>query len=143
MLRLMLTTLLLAACTPALAMYKCESGGKLSYSDTPCTDGKNVIIRDAALQPADATGTSVRLLRDKTEANRLERERHQRESQDEKERLQAARAAARSHKKCDSLALRTKWAEEDAVHAAGKSAAKVKRRARRSAEKYELECGKK
>jgi hypothetical protein len=142
MLRLILTTLLLATCAPALAVYKCESGGKLSYSDTPCLGGKNIMMSEA-VEPADATDANSRLLRDKAEVNRLERERHQREAHDEKERQQAARAVARNQKKCDSLALRKKWAEEDAAHATGKSAEKIKRKAHRSAEKFELECRKK
>jgi hypothetical protein len=142
MLRLLLTALLLSAGTPALAIYKCESGGKVGYSDTPCSSGKNTVL-SAATQPALASDANSRLLRDKAELGRLERERHQGEAQDEKERARDARLAANHRKKCDALALRRKWAEEDAAHAVGKSAEKVKRKAHRSAEKFELECGKK
>lgn len=140
MLRILLTPLLLAACAPALAVYKCESGGKLTYSDTPCPDGKGRIMSEA-IQPQGAIDVSSRVLRNKAEADRLERERHQREAHEEKERQQAARVATRNKKKCDALALRKKWSDEDAVNATGKPAEKSRLKARRAAEKYNLECG--
>lgn len=141
----MRTALLLAlsmSCSaPAFALYKCGSDGKITYSDLPCTKGKTLdtFEASAAAEPSDSR---QRLAADKAEALRLEQERHRREDKEERAQRQAARAAASQHKTCRSLALNLRWAQEDARQAAGKAADQARTKARRSAEKYELSCGK-
>lgn len=137
----LLLALLMSCSAPALALYKCGSDGKITYSDLPCTNGKTLdtLAASAAAEPGDS---QQRLAADKAEAHRLEQARHQREDKEERAQHQAARAAASQHKKCQSLALHQRWAQEDARQAAGKSAEKARIKARRSAEKYELSCGK-
>lgn len=138
MIRPLLLTLLLAACAPAFAIYKCESDGKTVYGDTPCPGGRTL---DAA-PAADAAPATREAARQKEEAARLERARHQREAQEERAQQKQARTAAAQRKKCASLALRRQWAEEDAAKANPKAAPKAQQTARRAAEKHQLECGK-
>ena len=143
--RSLLMCLLLAISVPVFAAYKCEVGGKVTYSDVPCPDGKGKELKQPEPNTAssrNAAQATQQNARDKKELTRLETQRHKREAIEEKEARQAARAAASHRKKCDTLAQRVKWDQEDAAHAAGRSAEKAKRKARRMDEKYALECGK-
>lgn len=137
----LLIALLMSCSAPALALYKCESDGKITYSDLPCTKGKTLDTLDASAA-AGPSDSQQRLATDKAEALRLEQARHKREDKEERAQQQAARAAASRHKKCQTLALHQRWALEDARLAAGKSADKARIKSRRSAEKYALNCGK-
>lgn len=143
--RSLLMCFLLAISVPALAAYKCELGGKVTYSDVPCLDGKGQELKQTepnTVSSRDAAQATQQSVREKKELTRLETLRHKREAIEEKEARQAARVAASKRKKCESLAQRVKWAQEDAAHAAGRTAEKAKRKARRLDEKYELECRK-
>jgi hypothetical protein len=136
---------LVSLSTPALAIYKCESDGKISYSDSPCVNGKSVRFEEpphSAPLPPDAANARQQATRDKNELKRLENERERQEAQEDKERRKLVQADAAKRKKCSELALQQKWAEEDASAASGKSAEKAKRNARRKAEKLQMECGK-
>lgn len=126
---------------PALAIYKCEIDGRVVYRDSPCAGGKELNI-DAASATTGSGSAQQQLARDKAKATRLESERHRREVREVREQNLAARKAAARQKKCDSLALRTKWAEDDAIKASGKAAERARIKARRAAEKQALECGK-
>jgi vacuolar-type H+-ATPase subunit I/STV1 len=138
----LLVMLLLSFSTPAFAVYKCEAGGKTSYSDTPCAGGS--VVATAKLTPAaiESARAEQKQAQQKEEARRLERERQGREAAEERQQRQDARARAARQKKCAALALRTKWAEEDAAKANPKAAPKAVHNARRAAEKHQLECGK-
>ncbi len=140
MLQTLLVTLLLSFSAPALAIFKCEITGKISYSDEPCPGGKTVIKNGDTVSSLDAIKAKQQLAQDKREVERLEKARHQRETREEKEQQQATKSANAKKAKCTSLEQRKKWADEDTVHATGKSADKAKRKARRAAEKYEVEC---
>jgi predicted ribosome quality control (RQC) complex YloA/Tae2 family protein len=137
----LLLALLMSCSAPAFALYKCGSDGKITYSDLPCTNGKT-LNTFAAGAAAEAGDSQQRLAADKAEAHRLEQARHQREDKEERAQRRTARAAASQHKKCRSLALHQRWAQEDARKAAGKAADKASTKARRAAEKFELSCGK-
>jgi len=128
--------------TPAWAIYKCESNGAVIYSDTPC-QGKSVNLTDQlnhSVSPEETAQARQRTLQEKKEAARLEKIRHKQEALEEKENRQATRAASKHRKTCAKLAQHVKWSEEDARHAAGRSFEKARRKARRAAEKYALEC---
>ncbi len=140
--RLLLISLLLSLCPPALAIYKCENGGKIAYSDTPCPDGTLIKAASGAPSADDSRQGQKQLAQQKAEAQRLEKERHQREAIEEKQQQQNARTLAARQKKCAASALRVQWAQDDARQAAGKAAPKATQKARRAAEKHELECGK-
>lgn len=127
-----------AASGTAQAVYKCESDGKVSYSDTPCAGGKKLDVADApATEAADARR---RAAQEKRELARLEEARRKQQLQDERDRKKAAHARTSLERKCASLERRRKWAAEDAASAAGKSADKAKRKARRAEETFDAEC---
>lgn len=141
---MLLLLVLLSFSAPALAVYKCESGGKVVYSDTPCHDGgaPGSMKEIAITAPSPDTGTAQqKLAHDKEKLRDLEARRQKQEAIEEKERQKIFKANQAKKKKCADLALRSKWANEDAATARAKSAEKAKRAARRVAEKYELECG--
>jgi Domain of unknown function (DUF4124) len=139
---LSLTALLLclaSLCQSAFAVIKCESNGKITYSDEPCRNGRQLDISSAPAPDADADAR--RAAREKHELQRLEGQRRRQEAKDDKERARAAKANATKQKKCVTLALHKRWADEDAASATGKAADKVKRKAHRAGEKFESECG--
>lgn len=140
MLRTLLVTLLLSFSAPAFAIFKCEIAGKVTYSDEPCPGGKTVIANGDTVSSLDAAKAKQQLAQDKREVERLEKARHLRETKEEKEQRLATRNANVKKAKCTSLEQRKKWADEDAAHATGKSADNAKRKARRTTEKYEMEC---
>lgn len=136
-----LVSLLTSISLPAFAAYKCESNGKVTYSDTPCLGGKqSELAGNAAVSEQEAAHARQEAKREKAELKQLEKDRHKQEAVEEKQAKFAARDAARKNNKCALLAQRVKWSEEDASHAAGKFAEKAKRKARRTAESYELQC---
>lgn len=122
----------------ALAVYKCEANGGVTYSDVPCPGGKQLDINDAS--PPNTADARQRAAREKQALNRIESERRKQELQDEMERKKSARTRAALERKCASLERRRTWAAEDAASAAGKSAEKAKRKARRAEELFEAEC---
>jgi len=135
MIRTALLSLLVLLSTPAFAIYKCEKNGTVSYSDEACPGGTTFTPQTA---PAGDSGAAKRqLAHEEKELKQLERERHKQESEQEREAKQVARAQSAKQRKCSNLARRTKWAHEDAT---GKSAEKVKRKARRAEEQYDAEC---
>jgi type IV secretory pathway VirB10-like protein len=142
MLRIMLLCLLAFFAAPALAIYKCDSQGKVSYGDEPCPGGQALNIGGTPPANADTAVAEKRTAQEKTRVKRLENERHKREAQDEKELQRAAHAAAAKQKKCALLARRQKWANEDAAAATGKSSAKARLKARRVAEQFDTDCRK-
>jgi hypothetical protein len=130
---------------PAMAIYKCESHGKITYSDEPCRSGKILELNDSAgsqVTASDLSGARQQIAREKAELKRLENQRYQREAAEEKRLKKISQANALKQKKCNALALRTKWTNDDAATASGKSADKARRNAQRAAEKYVMECGK-
>ncbi len=134
--RILLFSLFFSFCAPALAVYKCESDGKVGYSETPCPDGQ-LLDLNTSVRDADAAQAKQQITADKKKLANMENTRHKREAIEER----AARVQAAKYKKCAALAQRKKWALEDAASASGKSSAKARRNAQRLSEKYELECG--
>lgn len=139
MLRGLITALLLSCSIPSFAIYKCEAGGKVSYSDVECGGGKTL---DVSITPGvNPTEDSKRALQEKRQLEQLQKARHKREAKEDKERQQAARADASKQKKCATLGRRQKWADEDAAAAKGKASDAARRKASRIAEEYLAECG--
>jgi len=135
------TAYLISACilclsAPAFAVYKCESNGHVTYSDSPCPGGRQLDISPAP----DATDARKRAAQEKQVLNRLESEQHKTELKEEQDRRQAASRQAAKQRKCASLERRKKWASEDAATAYIRSAEKAKRKARRAEEIFEAEC---
>jgi len=141
--RLLISLMLLACPLPALALYKCETGRAVSYSDMPCPGGKSSTIDTSYNTVGPSPGADdPGLQRQKEQLQQLEQSRHRREAKEEKAAQKAEKARAAREKKCAGLAQRQKWREEDAAMAVGRSADKVRLKARHMAEAYRLECGK-
>jgi uncharacterized protein with WD repeat len=144
MLRLMLRTLFLGALisfsAPAMALYKCKSGGHITYSDQPCPGAEVININGAP--PPDAAIAKQQAAEERAKLNRLQNEQRRREAQEEKQRQRAAHDHAVKQKRCKSLALRKKWADEDLASASEKSVIRARAKVQRVAQQYEVECGK-
>jgi hypothetical protein len=138
---LLMALALLSCSAPALAVYKCEAAGKTVYSDVPCADSvhsmKEIQIDTGGDNAADA---QQRLQQDKKELQRLETARRKQEAADEKAARRARKARQAHEKKCEDLALRVKWAKEDADHAGIRAREKAQRKLHRAEEKYQLSC---
>ena len=134
----LLLCLTLSVSAPALAVYKCESDGKVSYSDLPCDDAKPL---DVDTRSPDASDASRKLAQEKNKLKKLEHERHKREAAEQRELKNASRKSAARHKKCNTYLRRLKWANEDVAASTGRANEKAKRKARRITEEYEAECG--
>jgi hypothetical protein len=125
--------------SPAFAIYKCTSNGKVTYSDVLCLDGSTLVIPTAPAS-SSLSQAKLQLEQQKTEVNRLEKERHKQATKEEHQQRQLTRIDASKQKKCTSLALHRKWATEDASNTSIKAAEKARRKARRAEEKYILNC---
>lgn len=141
---ILFTLCMLAQAMPAQAaaaqpVYKCGSGGKVSYGDRPCPGGGGT-----RLPPPEASAVATRDARTLLELEKLRiaREKAQEKDDARAQRAQArtARAAHAKRKSCDKLRLRHKWAEEDLARAGGKAQDAARRKLRRQAETLAVEC---
>ena len=140
----LLLSLLMAVSMPAMAVYKCVSEGRTTYTDIPC-GAVQLELRPVPL-PADAATAKQRAAAERRqlasieshqEAERVARQREQqRHKQDKGELLHK--------KKCTLLGLEKKWSAEDAASVSRTISEKtqsLKKTARRKAERYDTECG--
>jgi hypothetical protein len=136
-----MAALLLCALVPgagAQTIYKCSVGGKVSYGERPCEDGKASTL---AVPPApDPTAAAAQSQQEKARLAELQKERAARETREEKDRERAARAAATVRQKCERLRLQSKWADEDATRAGKATAASARLKAKRQAEALAVQC---
>ena len=136
---LLFATALVSA--PALAIYKCDSGGSVSYSDSPCPGGKLVPTTDS-VSPAETARAEQRAKRQRDELGRIDAERRKTDAQELKNRNKLARAESSQTKKCAQLALRKKSTEDRVAEASKRSMAKARTKALHAADQYELQCSK-
>lgn len=129
------------ASTPALAVYKCEAAGSTTYSDLPCPGGKRLEVADP-VSATEAARAGQRAKQQHDALGRIDAERRKTGAQDLKKRTQLARAEASHTKKCAQLALRKKSAEDGIATASKRAMVKARGKARRTADQYELQCGK-
>ncbi len=125
---------------PAAAVHRCESGGKVSYSDLPCPGASRLNINDAPPASRKPVETDASQQRQAAELARLQQLRELRERQDQRIRDLAARGAAAREKKCRTLAMQRKWHEEDLRDASLKQEGNARKRLRRTEERYREEC---
>ncbi len=128
---------------PAFAIYKCESGDKIIYSDTPCHGDETVSMKELAVAaPAsDHSAAQKQLQQDKKELQRLQERREKEDAQETRLQAKRYKAAEAKKKKCAESAQRVQWAKEDAASAPTKSSERAKQKARRTTEKHQLSCG--
>lgn len=138
---MMAAAMLCALAQPATAqtIYKCTVGGKTSYAEQPCADGKATTLAVPAA-PADADAAVQRLERDKARLAALQKERAADEARAERDNQRVARAAAATRQKCERLRLQGKWAQEDAARADKTTVASARLKAKRQAEALAVEC---
>ncbi len=120
----------------AVAIYRCEQNGSVTYTDFPC-DGRRIDIT-RSVPPAQDSGDHLK--NERREVGRLQKMREQRERQDMQIRDLAARGAAARDRKCRSLALQLKWREEDARETTLDKAQHTRKQLRRAQEKFDAEC---
>ena len=129
----------LASAATAQTVYKCSLGGKVSYSEQPCADGKATALA-VPPAPADTGGAAQDLARAKARLAALQKERGANEAREERDAQRAARAAAAQREKCERLRLTARWALED-LAGAGREATKAARvKAKRQAEALAVQC---
>ena len=129
-----------AAAAPALAVYKCQSGGRTLYSDLPCPGGTPVALGKTHVATADAADARTRNAREKALVASIDKQHARDDAAHERQARAAARAGQVKKSRCATLARRAKWAEEDARAASSRSAEKAKTKARRSAEQFDAIC---
>ena len=135
----LLLVLLLYTSAPAWAIFKCESGGQVTYTDLPCDDGKALDVDVTA--SADAADASRQAAQERKRLKTLERERHKREAAEQRELKKASAKSAARHRKCAAHARRQRLANEDVARTSGIANEKARRKAQRVTEAYEAECG--
>ncbi len=128
----------LAQGAAAQTIYKCTSGGKVSYGEQPCADGKASAL---AVPPApDSAAAVASLERGKARLAALQQERGVAQAREAREGERAARAAAVTRQKCERLRLQHKWAQEDAARADKATVASARLKAKRQAEAMAVQC---
>ncbi|WP_445230986.1 DUF4124 domain-containing protein [Duganella rhizosphaerae] len=122
---------------------KCTVDGKVSYSDMPCpANAASSTTLAVPVAPAVDPAAAADLARQRKEAAKLEKARHQHEDQDARAADKAAQAAAAQHKRCGKLKLNKRWADEDVARASLPNLDNAKLRAKRAGDTLALECPK-
>ena len=122
---------------------KCTVDGKVSYSDMPCpANAASATTLAVPAAPAADPAAAADLARQRKEAAKLEKARHQHEDQDARAADKAAQAAAAQHKRCGKLKLNKRWADEDVARASLPNLDNAKLRAKRAGDTLALECPK-
>lgn len=138
-----LLSILMAVSMPALAIYKCESHGRITYSDQACGAAQSELPPPAPA--ADPAGARRQAASERSRLSQIEKE--QDKAQERSLRQQRLRGndktALAQQKKCRLLALEKKWSAEDAAsmpHTISDKTAGLRKQARRKAERYDAEC---
>ena len=141
MMQLFAVLILYALCAGAHArqLYKCSTGGKVSYASAPC-DGAAVTQITVPAAPASDPAAGAELKRQKALLAGFEKARQAREARDERAAQVTARAAALRRQRCARLALKQRWADDVADRAAGFGKEALQEKARRMGEIMAIEC---
>lgn len=140
----LLLSLLMAVSMPALAVYKCESQGHVTYTDIPC--GPTQTALPPVPLPMDAAAAREQTASERRQLAAIEKSRQAERAASERDRPRHKqdKAEAAHKKKCTLLGLEQKWTAEDAAvasHTVSEKTQGLKKTARRKAERYEAECG--
>jgi hypothetical protein len=130
----------LLATAPAMAVYRCESKGQVSYQDAPCPGGRQVETIET--NPRDAEAARKRAATERKLLKQIQSDKQREDAAAAKESSAAAKRSAAKEKKCAGLARRRQWTMEDAAVARGKAIEPAKRKARRADEVFQQECRK-
>lgn len=138
--QLIAAAVIASALPTAQAVHRCESDGKVSYTDRPCPGAAQLVIDGTAPVTAAGKAPDANQQRQTTELARLQQLRELRERQDQRIRDLAARGAAAREKKCRTLSMQMKWREEDVRDATLAQEMNARKRLRRTEERYRDEC---
>ena len=139
-----LLSLLMAVSLPAMAIYKCEAQGRVTYSDIPC--GATQTTLPPVPLPVDAAGARQLAADERRQLAAMAKRQETERAANERERRNSRkdRTALTHQKKCTLLGLERKWSAEDAAsgsHTVSEKTQGLKKAARRKAERHEAECG--
>ena len=117
--------------------YRCDAGGAITYSDKPCTAGRQIAVDVAMEGPnaADRTAAAQRLRDDKATIEAIERERLERNRRTFGPDRRVRRPPKPPHA-CDKLALRVARAREDLQSAPQPQQESKRVKVRRAEEDY-------
>ena len=93
-----LLSLLMAVSMPALAIYKCESHGRITYTDTPCSAAQSELPPPAA--PSDPAGARRQAASERSQLARIEKNQEQARASHERQQKRSEKdKTAQAHKK--------------------------------------------
>ena len=124
----------------SFAVYRCNTDGKVSYSDIACPGGKELDINTS--DTGNAPITRKQLANDKKALQRDESKQDKLDAAEGRARQRAVRQRNAADKKCEALERKQRWANEDQNVASPKAVEKARRKASRAVERYQAECGK-
>jgi flagellar biosynthesis GTPase FlhF len=141
-----LLSLLIAVSMPAMAVYKCESQGRITYTDIPCGTTQTALPPLPYAADADAAAARQQAASERRQLATIEKSQQaERAANDrEQQRHKRDKSDIAHKKKCRMLELESKWSAEDAAagsHTVSDKSQSLKKVARRKAERYETECG--
>ena len=127
--------------------YRCDDGGRVTYTNLPCPSGKQteVVDRGGAPSAADRAAAESRHRADQAQLDANARERQHERQQDEKAAALATKRNAAHGKEsaaCARLALRVKRAREDYDTAGPRDQPAKRVRMRRAEDDYATACRK-
>ena len=130
-----------ALCAGACAeqLYKCTTGGKVTYASAPC-DGATVTPMAVRAAPVPDPAAAQVLVHQKKLLAGFEKQRQAQDARDERANAAAARAGAVRRQRCARLELKKRWADETADRAAGFGKQALQDKARRMGEVMAVEC---
>lgn len=137
---LLLLSMMIVA-TPALAVYKCETHEGILYTDIPCA------VKQMKLPPPPAASdpaTAQRLAQDnRRQLAIIEKEEERARNERRRQETGRENITTAGKKRCTLLGLEKKWSAEDAALAGrlvSEKSERLKRDARRKAERFDAEC---
>ena len=123
----------------AQQLYKCTTGGKVTYASAPCA-GTSVTTLAVPAAPAPDVAGEQALARQKKLLAGFEKQRQAQDARDARAGAVAARASAVHRQRCARLELKKRWADETADRAAGFGKEALQDKARRMGEVMAVEC---
>ena len=129
------------------AAYRCDDGGRVTYTNLPCPSGRQTEVVDRAASPTarDRAAAEARNRADRAQLTVIE-DTHERERrQDTKAAAVAARRRAGRGKEaaaCSKLAVRAKRAHEDYERASPRDQSTQRTRMHRAEDDYAALCKK-
>ncbi len=128
---------------PALAAYKCDTAEGILYTDIPCAT-RHTELPLPPSPPASESAAARRLAQnDKKQLAAIEKEEERLLNERREQKADREKTTASLKRRCALLGLEKKWSAEDAASASqlvSEKSERLKRHARRKAERFDAEC---